>query len=151
MTSNAQTNTGQVYTYICRHSCLSKCFHNCMPQRAMLKICDTSKITCHINYFHVVPPNITSVFPEMHLNATQSLSISCSAEGTAPLRWVWLLNGNTLSSTPSHSFTTEGSTSTLTIPSLEEENGGVFQCQVDQPTTGRSTAHHQWVEVRGQL
>lgn len=95
------------------------------------------------------PPRITSSFTEISANVSLNLSVSCTADGTLPLLWLWRHDTLTVNQSELVSYETAGHTSTLTFSSLEEEDGGVYQCVVLQPSTGRQHAHNQLIEAKG--
>ncbi len=81
---------------------------------------------------------------------SQSFSVSCSTIGSLPLEWVWLRNAVEVVPSARVSFGREGPSSTLTLSSLEEGDGGVYQCVVRQPGTGRQDSHSKLIDVRGE-
>jgi hypothetical protein len=74
------------------------------------------------------PPHIVEVFDDVTQLASLSINISCRAEGTPPINWLWLNNTDTLQQSPSIKFTEDGLISTLTIDSLDFTNSGILQC-----------------------
>ena len=98
---------------------------------------------------HTVPPRITSSFPQTTVNRTLPVSLSCRSEGTPPLQWTWKRDTQTLSNNGAVSFTTSGAESTLTISSVSVNDGGVYQCVVEQPSTGLTAAANELLFARG--
>ena len=67
-----------------------------------------------------------------------------ASEGTPPLEWVWLLNSEPIGLS-GVAYSTTGVTSTLTINEVGVGHGGVYQCIVTQPATGRRDSANELV------
>ena len=101
---------------------------------------------------HIVPPRITSGLQSTNANLDQPISLTCRAEGTLPLQWVWLKDGVMLQQSQGGvAYTTSGAESTLTISSVRESDGGVYQCVATQPATGRQAASNDYLNPIGNI
>lgn len=97
----------------------------------------------------VPPAIISSSFPETPPLASTDVSVSCSAEGSTPLTWVWLHDAKELPLSSRVTYQTDGFDSVLTLsPSLESDRG-VYQCVVYQPATGTWAAYDQFIDMTG--
>lgn len=103
------------------------------------------------DFVSTVPPAILSSFPQQSANASESFSLSCSSAGTLPLEWMWLHNAQEVVTSSRVSIQSSGSVSMLTVSSLMEGDGGVYQCLVRQPATGREDTHSKLIIVRGKM
>ena len=83
------------------------------------------------SHSHTVPPTITHSFSETTINVTQSVQLMCRAQGSPPLTWTWFRNKVMLTSVRV-GYDRNGLESTLTISHVEESDGGVYQCHVEQ-------------------
>ena len=97
-----------------------------------------------------MPPRITSGLQSTNANLDQPISLTCRAEGTLPLQWVWQKDGVVLQQSQGGvAYTTSGAESTLTISSVSESDGGVYQCIATQPATGRQAASNDYLNPIG--
>ena len=85
------------------------------------------------SHSHTVPPTITQSFSETTVNVTQSVQLTCRAQGSSPLTWTWFRNKVMLTSARV-GYDQNGLESTLTISRVEESDRGVYQCRVEQMT-----------------
>lgn len=110
-------------------------------------------LTVHmVTHTYTVPPRITSGLQRTSANLDQPVSLTCRAEGTLPLQWAWQKDGGVLQ--PSQvgvAYTTSGAESTLTISSVRESDGGVYQCVATQPATGRQAASNDYLSPIGKV
>ena len=83
------------------------------------------------SHSHTVLPTITQSFSETTVNVTQSVQLTCRAQGSPPLTWTWFHNKVMLTSVRVE-YDRNGLESTLTISHVEESDGGVYQCRVEQ-------------------
>ena len=103
-------------------------------------------------YMHTVPPRITHGVQRTDANLDQPVSLTCRAEGTQPLQWVWRKDTTVLQQSQGGvTYTTSGVESVLTISSVRESDGGVYQCVVTQPATGRQNASNEFLNPIGRL
>jgi len=93
----------------------------------------THTLTPSHSHTHTVPPTITQSFSETTVNVTQSVQLTCRAQGSSPLTWTWFRNKVMLTSARV-GYDQNGLESTLTISRVEESDGGVYQCRVEQMT-----------------
>ena len=103
-------------------------------------------------YILTVPPRITSGLQRRNANLGQPVSLTCRAEGMPPLQWLWRKDGGVVQQSQGGvAYTTSGVESTLTISSVSESDGGVYQCVATQPATGRQAASNDYLNPIGMV
>ena len=67
-----------------------------------------------------------------------------------PIQWTWKKDGVVVQQSQGGvAYTTSGAESTLTISSVRESDGGVYQCVARQPATGRQAASNDFLNPIG--
>ena len=73
-------------------------------------------------------PRITQSFNNISQLASLSVNVSCTAEGTLPIKWIWRKNAVQLEQSSNVQFNETGAVSTLTINSLDINDSSIVQC-----------------------
>ena len=107
----------------------------------------THTLTLTSSYSHTVPPIITQSFSETTVNVSQLVQLTCQAQGSLPLTWTWLRNEVVLTSARV-GYDRSGLESTLTISHVEEGDGGVYQCRVEQMAHRTAAAANELLVTR---
>ena len=100
-------------------------------------------------YVCTEPPRITSGVQQINADLDQPVSLDCQAEGTLPLQWMWRKDSVPLLQQEGVVYTTSGARSTLTISTVSESDGGVYQCVATQPSSGRQATSNNFLHPIG--
>ena len=119
------------------------------PRHQGYSIKHNNSIHCCISlllFVHAVPPRITAGFQQVNASLDQPVLLDCQASGTQPLEWTWRKDGLPFQQREGVAYATSGLQSTLSISMVTENDGGVYQCVVSQPYTGREANSNNFLK-----
>ena len=100
-------------------------------------------------FVHRVPPRITAGLQRVDVSLDQPVLLDCQVSGTQPLEWTWRKDGTLLQQQGGVVYATSGLQSTLTISTVTESDGGVYQCVASQRFSGREATSNNYLKPIG--